>query len=434
MRRVLGNLGLLVRGRGIAAVMMFGATALMARSLGPVEFGLVILIQTYALLMRDFLDCKLFDAVVRYGVVIHDRGDKDALRRLLKICRRVDRTTSTVATLLAMSLTSILGPSLGLDQQQVILLTGYCIAIITTGNGTAIGILRLFDRLDILGRQMTIGPAIRFVGILIAWWFDSPLVIFVAIMGFAFACEEMYLNWCGRREYHRQFGYSVIEASKIDEDSRMSEFDGLQRFLWITYWQSNLDLIPKHLSIVLAGYLLGPAEAGLLRLARQISSMLAKPAVMIRQVVLLDLTRTWQQGNETFKLLAYRTALLGGAAGMFIVLISFMFGDDFLELLVGQEFVAAAPVLTLLFLASTFDLMASSLRSAAYAVGKAGRVLTLYAIAAVVYIGLFLVLTSWTGLIGAGMASCVAALLPTIGMAILIFRSTQIVMPKATDH
>ena len=44
MRRILGNFGLLVRGRGIAAVMSFGATALMARTLGPAEFGMVVLI------------------------------------------------------------------------------------------------------------------------------------------------------------------------------------------------------------------------------------------------------------------------------------------------------------------------------------------------------------------------------------------------------
>lgn len=40
MRRVLGNFGFLVRGRIVAALMSFGATALMARALGPTEFGL----------------------------------------------------------------------------------------------------------------------------------------------------------------------------------------------------------------------------------------------------------------------------------------------------------------------------------------------------------------------------------------------------------
>lgn len=423
MRRILGNFGLLVRGRGIAAVMLFMATALMARALGPVEFGLVVLIQAYAILLRDLLDFKIFDAVVRYGVPAHDAGDTQELKRLIGICYRVDRRTSTTATIIAVSMAPLIGPSMGMDHEQVIMLGIYCFGILTTGNGTAIGILRLFDRFDILGRQMTIGPVIRFSGVVIAWWFDSPLSVFMAIYLLAFAVEELYLNWCGRREYRQRFGHSPASANV--SDAKIAEFPGLRHFLWVTYWQSNLDLVPKHLSVVLAGYLLGPSEAGLLRLARQFSSLLSKPAVMIRRVVFLDLTRSWGQDSDAFKLIAYRTALLGGALGLLFVLAGYFFGEVLLHKLIGKEFVAAAPVLTLMLLAATFDLAASPLRSAAYAVGHAGKVLRLYALSAVIYLILFVALTSSMGLIGAGVAACVASLLPPLVMADIIRRSTS---------
>jgi O-antigen/teichoic acid export membrane protein len=70
MRRVLGNFGLLLRGRGIGALMALAATALMARALGPAEFGLVILIHTYVVLVRGLLNFKQFLAIVRYGVTL----------------------------------------------------------------------------------------------------------------------------------------------------------------------------------------------------------------------------------------------------------------------------------------------------------------------------------------------------------------------------
>ena len=60
-----------------------------------------------------------------------------------------------------------------------------------------------------------------------------------------------------------------LAADENPAVARMAEFSGLRQFLWITYWQSNVDLIPKHGSIMLAGVLLGPTDAGLLRLARQ---------------------------------------------------------------------------------------------------------------------------------------------------------------------
>ena len=171
---------------------------------------------------------------------------------------------------------------------------------------------------------------------------------------------------------------------------------------------------------ILAGYLLGPAEAGLLRLAQEISSLLSKPAGLIREVVFLDLTRSWHQGSAAFNLIAYRTALLGGGFGLLFVLAGYFFGADLLAALIGKKFVAAAPVLTLMLLAATFDLTASSLRSAAYAIGHADKVLRMYAVSAGIYVALFVALTSISGLIGAGVAACVAAALPPLAIALLI--------------
>jgi len=423
MRRVLGNFGLLVRGRGIGALMALAATALMARALGPVEFGLVILIHTYVMLIRGLLNFKQFLAIVRYGVPPLDAGDTRTLQRLISICRRVDRYTCITATVLALILAPLIGPRMGMDQDHVILLTAYCLVLLTTGNRTDTGVLRLFDQFDILGRQMTIGPIIRFFGVVIAWWLGSPFPVYVAIMAFSYGAENVYLSWCGRREFRRHIG-DAPEDEKSG-DASMAEFSGLRHFLWITYWQSNVDLIPKHGSIMLAGYLLGPADAGLLRLARQFSTMLSKPAGMIRQVVFPDLTRSWIQGSSDFKLVVYRTALLAGGLGLFFVSAGYFFGGALLGALIGQEFVAAAPVLTLLLLASTFDLTASSLRSAAYAIGHAGKVLRLYIVSAIIYVTLFIVLTLQVGLIGAGLAACAAALLRPLTMAVIISKSMR---------
>ncbi len=423
MRRVLGNFGFLVRGRSVAAAMSFGATMLMARALGPAEFGMVVLIQAYALLMRGLLNFRSFESVIRYGVPAHDAGDTRTLRRLVKVCRRVDLRASLVATALALIVAPLIGPSLGMGRDDVILLTAYSLVLLTTGNNTSGGILRLFDQFDTMGRIMTIGPTIRFFGVVIAWWLDSPLPVFVAILAFAFVTENLYGLWRGQHEYRQRIGRPP-EGENIS-DANLAEFSGLRRFLWNNYWQSNMDLVRKHLSTLLAGYLLGPAEAGLLRLARELSSLLSKPAALIREVVFPDLTRSWHQGSAVFKLIAYRTALLGGGFGLLFVAAGYLFGDKLLGSLIGREFIAAAPVLTLMLLAATFDLTASSLRSAAYAIGSAGKVLRMYVVSAGIYMVLFVALTSWMGLIGAGVAACVAAALPPLAMAALIRRKTR---------
>ena len=418
MRRVLANFWILIRGRGAAAIMAFGATALMARSLGPAEFGMVVLIHTYAMLIRALLDFGSVDAIVRFGVPAHDAGDSHALGRLIKVCRRIDKQASITAALLALAVAPFAGPSMGMDNQHVMLLMAYSVVLITTGTGTATGILRLYGRFDILGRQMTISPTIRFMGVAIAWWLSAPIQVFVTIWAIAYAAENFYMMWHAKHKYNIHIkealgGFSV-------KDAKLSECDGLRHFLWVTYWQSNLDILPKHISTLLVGYLLGPAEAGLLRLARELSSMLSKPAILIRQVIFVDLTRNWNQGNKAFDVIAYRTALLGGALGSLFVMASYFFGEHLLSTLLGQQFVAAKSVLTLMLLAAALDLAASPLRSALYAMGYAARAMRLYVVSTTMYLGLFVVLTKDMGLIGAGVAASVAAAVPLIGMLMLI--------------
>ena len=423
MRRILGNLGYLLRGRGIAGVMLLATTALMARAIGPIEFGLVVLIHTYVVLTRGLLNVKQYLAVIRYGVPALDAADLPRLRRLTSLCWRIDRVCCACATLVAVCLAPLIGPAMGMEQDHVYMLMAYSVTLLATANRTSIGILRLFDRYDVLGNKETIGPGIRLVGVAIAWWQEAPMLVFVAVFAVAFLVEELYLGWCGRREYRCRV--SPPSAGEDPRTAQLSEFSGLRHFLWITYWQSNVDLIPKHGSVMLAGFLLGPTDAGLLRLARQFSTLLSKPAGLLRQVVFPDLTRSWNAGQADFKIIVYRTAMLAGGLGAGFVVAGYFFGEFLLETFVGPDFVAAAPVLTLLLLASTFDLTASSLRSAAYAIGHAGKVLRWYTLSAFVYVTLFIVFTLQLGLIGSGIAASCAAALPPLAMMLLIRKYTR---------
>jgi O-antigen/teichoic acid export membrane protein len=228
--------------------------------------------------------------------------------------------------------------------------------------------------------------------------------------------------WQAKHKYNIQMKTELTGVSF--KNAKLSDFDGLKNFLWVSYWQSNLDVLPKHITTIFIGYLLGPAEAGLLRLARELSSTLAKPAVLIRQVVFADLTRSWQEDTQAFHLVAYRTAILGGVLGSLFGLTSYFFGEYLLGSLLGNEFVGANDVLTLLIIAASLDLAASPIRSALYAMGKAARALQIHMVFTVIYLLMLIALTHNLGLIGAGLAAIGAAGLTLCGL-LLIMRSNK---------
>jgi len=91
---------------------------------------------------------------------------------------------------------------------------------------------------------MTVGPAITFIGVALAWWFDSPMSVFVAVMAFAYVTENLYLSWRGRREYRQRFD-KPVEGGMV-RLAAMAEFPGLRNFLWVTYWQSLFLFAKAH--------------------------------------------------------------------------------------------------------------------------------------------------------------------------------------------
>ena len=417
-QRVFKNFGVVLRGRGIAAAFNVVALALMANALSPVEFGLVVLLHTYVLAIRGFLNFRTFEAIVKYGVPLHASGDNDGLRKLLRITTSIDVMASIVATALGIAAASITGKFVHWDTQMVTIAAIYSLTLLTTATGTPNGILRLYDRFDVLGIWYTISPGIRFFGVVFAWFFDAEMLVFIGVWATAFVFENIWIYLRGHREVHQHMSESIWRGFRSRELRETSpEF---RHFMGVIYWQTNVDLLPKHLAVLLAGSLLGPAGAGMFRLANDFSTVLSKPGLMLREVLFPDLSRMLHNKEAGFHELGYRAVRIAGAAGLLMVLLSIPLGAPILGI-IGQDYTPAAPLMTLMLLAATFELAGSPLRATAYALGGAGTVLRIYALSSFVYLSLFYVFTPPLGLIGPGIAASIGGAL-TLGRLLFLVR------------
>ena len=416
-QRVIKNFGVVLRGRGIAAVLNLVALALMAKALSPVEFGLVVLLHTYVLAIRGLLNFRTFEAVVKYGVPLHASGESDNLRRLLRVTSSVDVIASIMATLLGVLAASITGKFLHWDAQMVTTAAVYSLVMLTTATGTPNGVLRLYDRFDILGIWYTISPAIRLFGVAIAWFYHAGMLVFVGIWAFAFLVENCWIFLRGHREVRQHMSESIWRGFRFRELTETTT--GFRRFLGVIYWQTNVDMLPKHLAVLLAGSLLGPAGAGMFRLANDFSTILSKPGLMLREVLFPDLSRMLHNKDAGVHELMYRAVMIAGVSGLSLVALSIPLGAPILGF-IGADYTPAAPLMTLMLLAATFELAGSPLRAAAYALGGAGTVLRIYALSAVVYLGLFFVFTPPLGLVGPGIAASLAGALTLARLLFLV--------------
>jgi O-antigen/teichoic acid export membrane protein len=418
-KRVIKNFAVVLRGKGIAAILTLAATALMAHALPVVQFGLVILLHTYILAIRGFLNFRTYEAIVKYGVPLHEASDNKGLKSLLRTTTLVDVTSGMAATLVGISAASVAGYFLHWDEDMVSLARLYSLVMLSTIFNTPNGVLRIYDRFDALSVTYTIGPMLRLAGVILAWLNDAGMSAYVAVWAIAFVLENTWLFVRGHIELKQQTGSSLWGSS--DWKTAYKTTPDLRHFIGVVYWQTNLDLLPKHLAVLLAGSLLGPAAAGMFRLARDFSSILSKPAMLLREVLFPDLTRILINDPAGFNSLGLKAMKAAGAAGFALAMISVPTAGPILGM-IGDDYTAAATLLTLMLIAATFELAASPLRAAAYALGKVSKTLRNYLLGVLVYFGFFVLLTPWLGLNAPGIAAC-------LGMAVTLKLMWNLVRP-----
>jgi len=414
--RALKNFGVLMGGRAVAGVLSVVALTLVARLLGVVDFGLLVLVHTTAVVIRGLLNFKPSDTVVRYGVTPFDEKDGVRLSALLRFTMGLDLTSAVTATAVSIVVLGVAAPRLGLPQELGMPAMLYALALLVSGTGTAKGMLRLADRFDAISVQQTVGPIVRLLGIGVVYLLDARLVGYLLVWAFALMAEYLYLNIRGWIEIRRQ----QLHLAVPDLRGADVRFPGVWLFVRTLYWQSNVDLAQRHGLVLLAGVFLGAAGAGMFRVAREFADVLAKPVVVIRQAVFPDLARLWRNRDPRFTTLCVRLGVVGGAVAVAVVILIVAYGEGLLAALVGDDYIGAAGLLTWLMLAAAVDLFGAALRPAAYAMGAATAALRMQLAAAACHLSLFVGLVFYFGLAGAGMAAAAASVLLVTGMAWLV--------------
>lgn len=423
LRRMGKNFGKLLRGRGVAAVLELITVAVLARSLSPANFGQLVLVQTYVQMVRGLFNFRLHETVVRFGVPVHDANNHHSLRRLLRLTLLIDIAASGASVVVAILAVPLAGLLFDWDQDLILGALIYSSILLTSAKDTPKGILRLFDRFDVLGIQLMISPVARLFGVLVVSTQVPDVLSFVIVLALGTLAGNIYLIARGWMEYGRRIGGNLLRGPSIK--GWRDEFPGLRGFLSIVYLQSNLDNVQKQAPTLLAGAILGAEGAGLLRIAREATKILSKPGALLQQVLFPNLVRLWTRHTANFRSILLRIVLVSGVFGLVFISASIFGGRPLLTGILGPDYAAAAPLMSLLLFAATLELVVFMLRTGGYAMGLAGKILWLHGISAVLYVIAFVAITPSMGLIGPGIAACFSATVTLIGISLLVSRGIR---------
>lgn len=382
-RRVIGriyaNLGFLLGGKTIAGICSLAYLVIAARALGPRDYGILILVHGYALAVGGIISFPGWHAIVRYGAPALAEGDRDRLWRLMRFTAMIELAFGFLAIAIGMILASVIAPRLGISGAALDYVVPYSLAILMTVRTTPAGYLQLLRQFRLLGLHHAVMPLCRLLGALIVAGLGLGLPGFIIVWLASSLAESgslWIMGWWVARKHDP--GQRLFAARGAGSPGIREENVGLLRFMIFANADTTFAELSPRIALLVVGWMLGPAAAGLFSMAQRATVVIAQPAQVLAQAAYTEFAHLVASGGRGS---ALRKALFGSiglsvaAALPFVVAIAF-FSRELVVLLGGEAFAGASVLAIWLLVARLIMLPAPQLSSALIASGHAGWSMT----------------------------------------------------------
>ncbi|CAN7217541.1 lipopolysaccharide biosynthesis protein [Phenylobacterium sp. LjRoot225] len=419
-RRILANASKLLGGRAVNAVLSLAYTAVAARALGVAGLGVLVMIHAFAQLLGDVVKFQSWQTVLQYGAEPLAEGRTDELQRVVRFTVLLDLVSGLIGIAIGVVAALAFGSKLGWGAAQAPMAAAYALSVMFITAAAPLGVLRLLDRFDVLAGQAAVTSLVRLVGCALGYVLHADLGFFLVVWALGTVAGFVLLALAAWRELGRRGllqGFSWRGSARI-------EAPGVWRFAWATNLNATLGVAFTHLVTLMVGGLLGPADAALWRIGRQVADAIAKPVRLLIPALYPELVRLRAEKREkTMWRLTGRITLAASGVGLLLLVISSFAGAPLLRLVMGAGFAAAAGIMTWQVAAAVVNLVSLPLEPMVISLGHAGATVRVRVVVAVAYAAALPWLVGRFGLEAAGAALVAASVAIALGMLGLLLRS-----------
>ena len=419
LRRVVGNAGLLLGGRTVNAVLGLAAIALAARALGATDLGVLVLIQAFAQFLGEVVEFQSWQTLLQYGTQPLAEGRRDEFQRVLRFSVVLDLSSAVLGIAIGIIGATVFADRLGWSAVGAPAAGVYMLSLVFMVSATPLGLLRLFDRFDVMARQAALISLIRLVGCAVAYVMEAGVEGFLLAWAVGTAGSWLYLAGSALHELRKRdllTGFSWRGPFSAG-------LPGIWRFAWNTNLAATLDVALTHLATLFIGALAGPSQAAFWRIGRQVADAIAKPAKLLTPALYPELARLRAEGrHQAMWRLSRNVGLLAGAVGAVLLVLSALAGPALLAWIMGQAFAPAAAVMTWQVGAAVIGVFALPLEPLLISLGKPGAAAIVRLAIGASFLTALPFLIARFGLIGAGAGLVVATGALALGMLWFILR------------
>lgn len=401
-RRLFLNAGKLLSANIIAAILGLVATILVARALGPESYGVLALLLVYVQTIGTLISFNVWQAFIKYGSEALQANDRVGLCQLIKFGFLLDIGSAIVGTVVAIVLSQFVIAMLGWDSAVQPFLVLYSLLLLFALNGTPTGVLRLFDRFDLLSYTAVLTMSARLTGVVWCLLTRQNLYGFVLCYLIANIFGQLY-QICAALLVLRKHnvGRIVFRSLKCFRQ----RFPGIWDYVWTTNINSTIRMLSRLTDEFVVAALTSPAALGLYKIAKQFSLILSMLVDSCYQSIYPELSRLWAAGNaRSFISLVKRTSLLIGGIVLCGWLGFIIFGQWLIVLTVGPAFQEAYSVIVVYMFALVIAACTFSFTPSMLAIGLPKNALKALIASTGVYIVMLPLFVNALGIMGASVS------------------------------
>ena len=415
--RLFKNSAILFSGNMIAALLGLASLSLTARGLGVEQFGFLVLITTYVLVVDKLFNFQSWQAIIKYGAEALEQERREDFKSLIKFGFFLDGTTAILGTMVSSVAAWFVGHWRGWEDQIVFMAIIYSLTILFNVNGTPIAILRLFDKFKLVAYHNVITSVIKLVGVIIAFASGAGLWPFLLLWAAVDIFGKLFLLYFAVHELavRNYAGFLRSSAKKIS-----LKFKGIWGFVWTTNINSSIRMTSRELDLMIVAGLLGPASVGLYKIAKQFASVIQKTVDPLYQAIYPEMAKLFTRGEiKKFISFGLRSSLIAGMFGALVWAVFYFFSDYIFLFTVGAEYLDAVGVLLWYMMAIVVATIAFPLQPAMLAMGLPHTTFWVHICSTIIYFLTLFVAVPALGLVGAGVAYLVYYVIWSITMMLI---------------
>lgn len=409
--RVFRNSSWLFSAKGVGAILSIFYLAILTRSLGVAGFGEFMVIVGAIQVLTAILKLQTWQAVVQFGVPYLLAGQQQAFRKLSTQNFWIEFIGGLAACGALWLMLPYGAAEFGWSKPVEQAIMGYGVIVFLSVRSTPTGILRAQDRFGGNAFGDAIIPIVRFVGALVLFVTLPSMTGFLIVWGLSEFVSFVVMWWMVWQRQDWVHPLHDSEAIEVLPPSRQ-EF---MAFLLFTNLAYLVSVIRERLVVVIVGFFVGPAAAGLFRLADQVANSLNRLAEVFARPLFAELSRLFAIGkSRESRALFWRSLKVSAISGGILFIGLLALGQNIIALISGPEYLAAYPLLLLLGAATIISLAGLGLEPLLQAAGRARNAL-MARVLGLVALGLLLAVFLPTfGTIGAAWVMLISAILTTV--------------------